>query len=46
LIDHVLIREQLGIFSEGAINATNATFQEAKIALGNNAGPHAFVENE
>jgi hypothetical protein len=32
-IDRVLIHEQLGISKEGAINATNAIFEEAKIAL-------------
>jgi hypothetical protein len=46
LIGKVLIHEQFGIYSEGVIDATNATFQEAKIALRNIVGPHAFVENE
>jgi hypothetical protein len=32
LINHVFIHEQLGIFSEGVVDATNATLQEAKIA--------------
>jgi hypothetical protein len=31
---------------QGVIDATNATFDEAKIALKKIAGPHAFVENE
>jgi hypothetical protein len=30
LIDHVLIHEQFGISKEGAIDATNATFDEVK----------------
>jgi hypothetical protein len=46
LINHVFIHEQLGIFSEGVVDATNATFQEAKTASKNIARPHAFVENE
>ncbi len=33
LINHVLIDEQLGISKEGAIDATNVTFDEAKITL-------------
>ncbi len=32
-IDQILIHEQLGISKEGAIDATNATFEEAKITL-------------
>jgi hypothetical protein len=43
-IDHVLIREQLGISKEGALDATNPTFEEAKTALKRIIGPHA--ENE
>lgn len=46
LINQVFIHEQLGIFSEGVVDATNATFQEAKTASKNIARPHAFVENE
>jgi len=46
LIDHVLIHEQLGISKEGVVNATNATFDEAKTALKKIVGPHAFLENE
>jgi hypothetical protein len=46
LIDQIFIHEQLGISSEGVVDATNATFHEAKIALRKIAGPHAFVENE
>jgi len=46
LIDQVLIHEQLGISNEGVVDATNATFDEAKIALKKIVGPHAFVENE
>jgi hypothetical protein len=46
LIDQVLIHEQLGISKEGTIDATNATFEEAKITFKRIAGPHAFVENE
>jgi hypothetical protein len=33
LIYHVLIHEQLGISKDGAVVATNVTFEEAKIAL-------------
>jgi hypothetical protein len=43
-IDQVLIHEQLGISKEGVVDATNATFEEAKTALERIVGPH--VENE
>jgi hypothetical protein len=46
LIDQILIHEQLGISSEGAVDATNATFHEAKIASRKIISPCAFVENE
>ncbi len=46
LIVRVLIHEQLGISKEGAIDVTNATFEEVKITLRKIAIPHAFVENE
>ncbi len=39
LIDQVLIHEQLGISKEGTIDATNATFEEAKIVLKNITSP-------
>ncbi len=45
-IDQVLIHEQLGISKEGIIDAANAIFEEAKIALKRIIRPHAFVENE
>jgi hypothetical protein len=45
LIDWVFIHEQFGISKEGTIDATNATFNEAKTALKKITGPHAFVEN-
>jgi hypothetical protein len=45
-IDQVLIHEQLGISKEGTIDATNATFEEAKTTLKRIANPYAFVENE
>jgi hypothetical protein len=32
LIDQALIHEQLGISEEGVVDATNATFEKAKIA--------------
>ncbi len=42
----VLIHEQLKISKEGAIDAANATFEEAKTTLKRIIGPHPFVENE
>jgi hypothetical protein len=42
LIDQIFICEQLGIYSGGVVDATNATFQKAKIALRNIARPHAL----
>ncbi len=46
LINQVFIHEQLGISKEGVVNVVNATFDEAKTALKNIVGPHAFIENE
>jgi hypothetical protein len=46
LIDHVFIHEQVGISKEITIDATNSTFDEAKIALKKIACPDVFVENE
>jgi hypothetical protein len=46
LIDYIFIHEQLGISKEGAIDATNATFDKAKTILRKIASPHAFVKNE
>jgi hypothetical protein len=46
LIDRILIHEQLGISNKRVVDAINATFDEAKIALKKITGPHALVENE
>ncbi len=46
LIYHVLIHEQLGISKDGAVVATNVTFEEAKIALWKFTSPDAFLKNE
>jgi hypothetical protein len=45
-IDQVLIHEQLGISKKGAIDVTNATFDEAKTAFKRIENSHAFVKNE
>jgi hypothetical protein len=40
LIDYIFIHEQLGISKEGAIDATNATFDKAKTILKKIASPN------
>jgi hypothetical protein len=46
LINHIFIHKQLGISKEGAIDAANATFDEAKNVLKGITSSHAFIENE
>jgi len=46
VIINQLIHEQLGISKEGAVDASNATFEETKTTLNFFVRPHAFIENE